>query len=79
MGQKLSLPKLLAAVSIVGLLIFGFTFSINKAVNEYVNIFVLEILDFLALYSINLSVEQFWIVLAIGFLVGIVIFIANSD
>lgn len=79
MGNKVSVKQVLAAVTIVGLLTFGFTFSFYKAINEYIDGFVLVILNFLSSFNINLSVEQFWIALAILFLISIIVIFSRSD
>lgn len=79
MSEKISVNKILATVSLIGLLLYGFTFSAYKAINEYVDYYVFEIIDFLALWGINVSVEQFWIALAIMFLVAMVLVITKSD
>ena len=70
---------LLAAVSIIGVLTFAFTFSSYKAINEYIDGFVNTILAFLSNYGLNLSIEQFWIASAIFFFIAIIVFVSQSD
>jgi len=79
MSEKISLKQVFAAVTIIGLLTFGLTFSFYKAINEYIDGFVLVILNFLSSFNINLSVEQFWIALAILFFLTLVVIFTKSD
>jgi len=79
MSENISLKKVLAAVTIIGLLTFGFTFSFYKAINEYIDGFVLQILNFLDSFNIYLSVDQFWIILAILFFLTLVVIFTKSD
>ena len=69
----------LASITIIGILTFGMTFTGYKAVNEYIDGYANQIRNFLAIYGLNLTIEQFWIALFIFFIISIIVVISRSD
>ncbi len=74
-----SFLKLVAAISLASLVSTAMIFSFYKAFNQYIDSFAYEVLDFLALWGIDIGIEQLWIALGVLFLVVILVMASRSD
>ena len=75
MGSNSNIGKIVATVSIVAVISMAMTFSFYKAINSWIDEFVIEALIFFRGFGLSLTTDQFWLVLGVMLFIALLIIV----